>query len=63
MYADGKEVDAAATNKSRLAALQDQLSLYAERGISWSLWLWKGDCLRLEIMLILQMSDNKAWCT
>lgn len=30
-------------NESRYGVLEYQLSLYREQGISWSIWLWKGE--------------------
>lgn len=36
-----KEASAAATNSQRLALLQEQLTIYAETQVSWSIWLYK----------------------
>jgi aryl-phospho-beta-D-glucosidase BglC (GH1 family) len=36
-----REATAAATNSQRLALLQEQLNIYAETQVSWSIWLYK----------------------
>jgi Cellulase (glycosyl hydrolase family 5) len=36
-----KEASAALTNSQRFALLKEQLAIYAETGVSWSIWLYK----------------------
>lgn len=36
-----KETIAAATNSQRFALLKEQLAIYAETEVSWSIWLYK----------------------
>lgn len=44
VYADPRvdgEAQAVQTNEKRFALLKEQLSIYAETGVSWSIWLYK----------------------
>lgn len=36
-----KEANAAATNSQRFALVKEQLAIYRETGVSWSIWLYK----------------------
>lgn len=41
VYPSSKESNAAITNQSRLEMLQEQLRIYGESNVSWSIWLYK----------------------
>ncbi|GFF56923.1 endoglucanase C [Aspergillus udagawae] len=41
VYPDAREEDSEATNEARLGVLREQLRIYAETDISWSIWLYK----------------------
>jgi hypothetical protein len=41
VYDDARKQDAEATNEARFGVLREQLSIYAESQVSWSIWLYK----------------------
>lgn len=57
VYAFEAEPGSAATNGKRFALLAEQLAIYAETGVSWSIWLYKD--IGYEGMLYV--APDSAW--
>lgn len=58
VYADPKvDSDAVKTNESRYAVLKEQLKIYAETGVSWSIWLYKD----IGYQGMVHVAPDSAW--
>jgi hypothetical protein len=57
VYAFKHEENAAAINEKRYALLEEQLAIYAESNVSWSIWLYKD----IGYQGMLHVSPDSAW--